>query len=114
MVSIYAIKSPITNNVFYIGASLNPKQRFRTHFNCKHWHPITRKYREMMAIKDAGLKPEFMILGEAERENAKELEQFFIDYYIGLGNKLSQCKTSSYPRNRYESYITKYITKTTP
>lgn len=105
-VKIYAIKNPISDEVIYVGASLNPKARYSAHTSGSSWHPITYRYKQLVLMEAANVKPELIILDETERETAREVEQFWIDYYKSLGHKLTQQKTSGYPREEYKSYLT--------
>jgi predicted GIY-YIG superfamily endonuclease len=115
MVKIYAIKNPINDEVIYVGASLYPEARFAVHRNGSEWHPITYRYKQIRLMKAAKVEPLLIILGETDRENARALEQYWIDHYITEDHGVSRQKYSGYPNDEYQSYIKgrarKYPTK---
>jgi hypothetical protein len=104
MVKIYAIKNPISDEVIYVGASCNPRSRYSAHVSGNSWHPITYRHKQLMLMKLLGVKPELVILDETTNDKAKELEQYWIDFYKASGHKLTQFKTSTYPRETHLNY----------
>ena len=75
MIGIYKITNKI-NGKCYIGQSINIKQRFRDHKNCKVDKPLYR------AFKKYGLKNfKFEILEECSKEELNEKEIYYIAFY---------------------------------
>lgn len=106
-VKIYAIKNPLSGKVFYVGASRRPQQRFLFHCTGGSWNPITRRYKEMKALRLVNVMPELIILCEVDAEIAAAMEKHWIDYYNGIGHNLSQQKTSGYHTKGYQTYLMK-------
>jgi hypothetical protein len=100
-VKIYAIKNPLTDEVFYVGATLHPKKRFAFHTYGGNWPWTSYRYQQVRSLWLARVKPEFIILGETDVDNAKALEQHWIDYYVSQGLCTGQCRGSAYARNTY-------------
>lgn len=86
-VFIYLLKNPITKQVIYVGQTINPKDRLRSHLSearrCK------RKINKMvLEILEAGSQPVMEILEKCDQYNWKEREQYWIKYYFEDGNDL--------------------------
>lgn len=99
-VYIYGIYSPLSKNVYYVGASNNPKQRFTRHRYGGEWHPITSKYKEARALYLARIAPELIIFDEVDISKAAYWEEFYVQLIKSWGFKL--CQGSNY----YPSKIT--------
>jgi hypothetical protein len=102
IVSIYAIKNPLTGEVFYVGATLHPKKRFAFHTYGGTWRWDSYRYQQVRSLWLAKVKPEFIILAETDSiENAKVLEQHWIDHYVSQGLCTEQRRGSAYAKNTY-------------
>lgn len=65
---IYALVDPRNGNPFYIGCTINPKQRLSQHQNTKYDSAKENLVRE---IKRAGLKPQMRILETLDERRLK-------------------------------------------
>lgn len=86
-VFIYLLKDPFTMQVIYVGQSINPKQRLRSHITEAKHHK--RKINKLVLdILEAGSRPVMEILEKCDQDNWKEREQYWIKYYFESGNDL--------------------------
>lgn len=83
-VYIYALICPLSNEIRYIGKTVNIKNRIRYHFNPNHTDTNTHKKNWINKLKSDNLKPEVLILDTIECLD-KEWE-IYEKYWI------SQCK----------------------
>ena len=82
MVYIYTLSHPITNEVRYVGKTINVSRRFKQHLHDKrHSH----KASWVRSLKSEGLKPIMTIL-ETCTDNWQEREIFWISQYNNLTN----------------------------
>ena len=107
MISIYAIKNPLNGLVFYVGASCNPKQRFRIHCYGGSWSKNSKRYKTMRELRLKKIMPELIIHAVVEQKIARQTEQFWIDYYISLGHPITQIKTSGYAETHSAGFVWK-------
>lgn len=74
---IYGLVDPSNNSVFYIGSSVDPTERLKTHINkargCYNQQPLTETFiREILAD---GLRPTYILLEDLVLDwEAKEIE----------------------------------------
>lgn len=86
MIYIYVLKHPITNEVRYVGKTTNPKTRLYNHIqmvnigktHCKSW---------IKSLLIQSLKPILQVIEECDKDCSIR-EQYWIEYYKRLGNKL--------------------------
>lgn len=83
--SIYALVHPVTNEVRYVGKTVNVNRRIIQHRHDIRNHKY-RKVRWMQSILP--LEPELIVLEEVT-ENWQEAEQFWIAYMKSLGADLT-------------------------
>lgn len=95
MVSIYALINPITNLVFYVGASKNVNSRYKAHIASPS-DKCSAKYLEIQNILEEGEKPELLILETCNLEDASFNENFYINLFKSYGFELKQTSKSSY------------------
>ncbi len=93
-VKIYALINPITNIVFYIGASKYPKGRLSQHYRTATPKSFANRSLEKRT------PPELLILDEVEYEEVRFYEEFYIELFKSWGFKLDQKKTSGYQKNK--------------
>jgi hypothetical protein len=74
-VFIYALKDPRTDQFHYVGQTINPVERFRIHCSPASEVPT---YEWIHELRASGLKPAFVIIDHAHRENAQESEKWWI------------------------------------
>lgn len=94
-VFIYALINPIHNNVFYIGATISPKERLSAHiYDCG----VTNKPKHeiIKSILLSGLKPEMEILDKCDASKVIFWEEFYIQLFTTYGYDLKQTKKSNY------------------
>lgn len=106
-VSIYGLLNPISNKIFYIGATcINPLLRFYQHiYELKY--EDTKKTKEIYNILMSGNYVEIIIIEErtlSDELNIAEIEQHYIDINIRNGAELLQKRVSSYPTIITSSY----------
>jgi group I intron endonuclease len=79
---IYTLSHPITNEVRYVGKTINIKRRYKQHlYDKRHSH----KASWVKSLKNEGLKPVLTIL-ETCQDNWQEREIFWISQYDNLTN----------------------------
>lgn len=85
---IYALINPLTDLVYYIGATSNVKHRFAEH--CKAQLQSTTK-----AICSNGLNPELIILDECEQKKVAFYESYWIQQFLCWGFILENKKINT-------------------
>ena len=82
MIYIYTLSHPITNEVRYVGKTINVKRRFKQHlYDKRHSH----KASWVKSLKSEGLKP-IMTIVETCTNNWQEREIYWISQYDNLTN----------------------------
>ena len=81
---IYALSHPITNEVRYIGKTINIKRRYKQHLYDKR----TKSYKSswIISLKSLGLKPIMTIIEECNDVNWEDREIYWIQQYENLTN----------------------------
>ena len=81
---IYALSHPITNEVRYIGKTINIKRRYKQHLYDKR----TKSYKSswIISLKSLGLKPIMTIIEECNDVNWEDREIYWIQQYDNLTN----------------------------
>lgn len=97
---IYALSHPITNEVRYIGKTINIKRRYKQHLYDKR----TRSYKSswIISLKSLGLKPIMTIIEECNDDNWEDREIYWIQQYENLTNN----KKGGNAGDDYRRYIT--------
>lgn len=101
MVKIYAIINPANDEVLYIGASRTPKLRLYNHAKGKSWENLehSHRQREILKMKEAGIKPELLILDEVAFPDVQFFEEFYMQLFKTWGYKIQQTR-SGYQTNK--------------
>lgn len=82
MVIIYALTNPVTNKIFYVGASKkNPRHRLMDHKRNNSLPSIAQ-------LKEASIEPIVKTLEVVSREEAKEREAYWIKSFLQAGEEL--------------------------
>lgn len=82
MIYIYTLSHPITNEVRYVGKTINVNRRFKQHlYDKRHSH----KASWVKSLKSEGLKP-IMTIVETCTDNWQEREIYWISQYDNLTN----------------------------
>lgn len=99
LIKIYALINPLTDQVFYIGASKNPDVRLTSHIANRN---VESGYKtdQLMQILEAGEHVEILILDECEIEKVSFLEEFYIDLFLSFGYPLKQSRRSTYSKTK--------------
>ena len=82
MVYIYSLKHPITNEVRYIGKTINVKRRYKQHLYDKR---NSHKANWVRSLRNEGLKPIMEVI-EICTDNWQEREIFWISQFNNLTN----------------------------
>jgi len=83
---IYTLSHPITNEVRYVGKTVNPKQRKHNHSNVSR-DKGTHKRNWINSLKLQGLRPKFEILDQVETD-WKFWEKYWISQFKAWGFSL--------------------------
>lgn len=84
MIYIYTLSHPITNEVRYVGKTVNIKRRYKQHLYDKRQK---HKYAWIQQLKNEGLKPVITIIEECTNE-WQDREKHWITQYDNLINHL--------------------------
>lgn len=84
MVYIYTLSHPITNEVRYVGKTINLKRRYKQHLYDKR---TTHKCNWVKSLKNEGLKPVLTVI-EVCYDNWQEREIYWISQFNNLTNFL--------------------------
>ncbi len=103
VIYIYALINPINNQVFYIGASLDPANRLHGH----NWSISCCKAKidVVKEIRKSGQEIELLILDECYKSTVRFLEEFYMDLYSSFGFTLLQHRKSTYSIKHREGII---------
>jgi group I intron endonuclease len=85
---IYGLMDPITNQVRYIGKSVNPKQRLRRHIANINLYD-SHKDRWLRKLNENGVRPEIIIIDEVSEDDWQFWETHYIAYFKFLGCSLT-------------------------
>lgn len=94
-VHIYALINPINNSVFYIGASISPKNRLSTHI-AESRFDRNYKSEQIREILSKGLKVDYEVLETCDQDKARFWEEFYMDLFSSFGFTLRQNRDSYY------------------
>jgi group I intron endonuclease len=83
-VFIYGLIDPRTNQLRYIGKSINPKLRLRKHISERNLHD-SYKDRWLRKLHENNLKPELIIIDLVTIDDWKYWEIFYILYFKSIG-----------------------------
>jgi hypothetical protein len=87
-VFIYGLVDGITNELKYVGKSINPPSRYRKHLQDSH-KKISYKDNWIYSQLEKDIKPELIIIDEVNEENWQFWEKHYISYYKFIGCKLT-------------------------
>ena len=88
-ITIYDLSDPRTNEVRYVGKSVNPKERLATHVREARNGSILHCKRWIDGLLKQGLFPVMGILEVTDKENANEVESYWIRTLRFLGADLT-------------------------
>ena len=93
---IYSISNPLTNEVFYVGATLNIEQRAKQHISPSICYRCTEM---IQSIIKSGSMPLFTVLEIAE-DNWREVEKKWIYHFIEKGEPMLNTETKWYAKQK--------------
>jgi group I intron endonuclease len=87
---IYGLIDPITNQLRYVGKSINPKNRLRKHISERNLHD-SYKDRWVRKLYNLDLRPELIIIDviNNETDDWRFWEVFYISYFKSIGCNLT-------------------------
>lgn len=86
---IYGLIDPITNELRYVGKSINPQNRLRKHISERNLHD-SHKDRWLRKLNSIDLRPELFIIDEINNGDDWQFwEMFYISYYKSIGCNLT-------------------------
>jgi hypothetical protein len=83
-VTIYGLVDPRTNDFFYIGSSVNPLARLRTHKS----GGAAKVVAAITALAEDGLEPEVRDVETVPMEIRREREGYWINWFRSKGHRL--------------------------
>lgn len=75
---LYTLNCPFTNQIKYVGVSIQPKKRFNTHLSKARQSTSTRKKAWIKGLLNQNLKPLLNIISEHNKDEIHEIEKSFI------------------------------------
>jgi len=114
-VCIYVLEDPITNEVRYVGHTVDADQRWKGHLSQRDHGPKSHKNIWLKELGSRGLVPRMAIIDPAvPHEVCGEVEQQWIDYFKSRGcDLLNGCNASKGVRPSYDGWGYIYF-KNTP
>ena len=88
IVYIYGLLDPRTDELRYVGKSINPRTRIRKHLSERYNHN-SYKDRWIRKLMDDGVKPKLLIIDVVPKNNWQFWEMYYISYFKELGVKLT-------------------------
>ena len=103
---IYTLSDPNTNEIRYVGKTINIKRRYKQHLYDKR--QTSHKHSWILSLKKVGLKPKMIIIEECNNDNWEEREIYWISKYDNLtNNKLGGNGGDDYKRTITQESIEK-------
>ena len=84
IVYIYGLVDPLTNQLRYVGKSVNPKSRLRRHIADRNIND-SYKDRWIRSLNEKSLKPTLLIIDVVNKNEWVYWEQFYISYFKFIG-----------------------------
>lgn len=85
---IYVLIDPTTNEIKYVGKTINEKERYKNHLNPKH-NEKTHKRNWINKLRNNNLKPIFKVIEEVLiTDDWRDREKYWISHYRLLGFNL--------------------------
>jgi len=90
MVSIYSLADPDTNELKYVGKSVNPKKRLKYYLWCNDSRPVQQWVK---TITDKGKEPQLIILDQVPESEWEFWEMYWIEQVKAWGFNLENIAT---------------------
>lgn len=84
---IYVLKDPINQHIRYVGKTISPKNRYKSH-KCLKVKKGTYLSCWIESLRNKDLSPIMEIIDEVEKENSKKKEIYYISFYKNQGCNL--------------------------
>src|SRR5258706_11231564 len=92
MYFVYVLVDPRTDGIRYVGITNEPKSRFTQHLSGTSQYN-GYKIEWIQELKEQGLRPEMRIIETVDsKEEAKELERYWIEYYLNQDIQLTNAE----------------------
>lgn len=108
--SVYGLKDPRNDEIFYVGMSIDPYARYGQHLAFRVANDA--KETRILDMRREGLMPNLIIIEpNIPDKNAREREGYWIRYYLGLGapltnkSKIIEPKQKSIQMDEFSRYI---------
>lgn len=111
MISIYALINPINNQVFYIGATINPISRLSLHRHSMGLNDTKKDAIFYSLVSSHNIEPELFILDTCSLEDANFWEVFYTDLYISYGFDIKKCTS---PYNNFDRKLARKKSENKP
>lgn len=106
---IYSLNCPITNEIKYIGKTIDPNVRLKSHLSEVKKKTRNKKNNWVISLTRKGLVPIMKIIEVIPFDQEDEREIFWIDYYRNLGFDLKNLTIGGSGRRSPENDITRPI-----
>lgn len=106
-VSIYGLIDPRTQELRYVGKSVNPKARLYQHISIRYGKSYTLNW--IKSLKAEDLEPEMIIIEVVDNKDWKDAEIFWIGYFKSIGCRLTNYRKGG---NGFDSEEVSYYNKT--
>ena len=94
---IYGLVCPVSNRVRYIGKSVNPYGRLKTHINdAKHSNLTDKKGKWIKKLLSSNERPSLVILAEVLEEEYQSAECDFIELFSEYSEDLTNSPKAAY------------------
>lgn len=88
VVYVYGLCEPETDNVRYIGSSVNPKERYHGHLSASRLYGSSPKEKWICALLEQGKKPTLKVFAATTERDRDRLESAYAYYFYSKGHNL--------------------------
>ena len=93
---IYGLVCPISNRIRYVGKSVNPYERLKTHLNDARNSKLSKKAQWINDLSKSNEKPSIVILAEVYDENSEGAECDFIELFSEYSSDLTNSTKAAF------------------
>lgn len=91
---IYTLNDPITNDIRYVGKTINPASRYNKHIN-ESFKPKYKKESWIKSLLIRGLRPTMDIIDVVEFDDSDLIEEMYIQQFKYWGLKLTNIQSKA-------------------